>query len=113
MKSHKANDKESIIIFIYSFSVLIDNLCRSLSYFTMMDSIEKEDEYTANYTFKNILTIRSALPEESIAKYANRIKVFLDSRNLDDLIDKYSIYYTEHEEYLKKISMILFTQIKL
>ena len=106
-KSHKADDKQAIIIFIYSVSVLIDNFCDCISNLIAAEGTPTEDESTYSFSCKNLIMIRKNLSEEVIAECAKKVKDFLDSQILVELIDEYRAYYNEHKESLNKLSNII------
>lgn len=104
-KNHKADDMQSIIIFIYSFSVLIDNFCYCISNLTRMKVTTTEEENI--YSLSNEHIIINYLPEDSLAKCAETIKAFLDSYQLNELIEEYRDYYNEYKDLLNELSNII------
>lgn len=106
-KSRKADDKQAIIIFIYSVSVLIDNFCDCISNLIAAEGTPTEDESTYSFSCKNLIMIRKNLSEGVIADCANKIEAFLNSQILVELIDEYIAYYNEHKESLNKLSNII------
>lgn len=87
LESHKAEGNQAIIIFIYSLSVLIDNLCHNIDYWTM--------------------TEKNSLPEEKRVFYITRIKDFLVSDQLIRFIEHYRNFYSEHKAVIQELSYII------
>lgn len=86
-KKHKAAEKRTIILFIYSISVLIDNLCHNLDDLIMFNAINMTDE--------------------KMVSYKDKIKKFLDSQQLKDLIKYYRAYYRINKDLLQKVPYVI------
>ena len=107
LKKHKANEKQTIIVFIYTVSVLIDSLCNYFENLTISEGVPTSEPYTYNFRYRCIMMIKNNLSEDVIKSYADRIKVFLDSGKLTELIEAYRTYYDVRKDCLSDLDRII------
>lgn len=107
LKSHNADNKQAIIIFIYSVSVIIDNLCHYIENITLANCTSISEDYTATFRLNNAIMIKNNLSTEQIRSYADKIKAFLDSDKLSEMIELYREYYDVRKKELRSLENII------
>lgn len=106
LKSHKAKDNKAIIVYIYSITALIDNYCYYIENITA-EPVTQISEDSMNRGLDNAIMIKNNLSTEQIRFYADKIKAFLDSDKLSEMIELYREYYDVRKKELRSLENII------